>query len=114
MFQNALSYSGLNELKSLAHVEVLTDVDKSLQPLLNQPFSWYQGLMKVLSNKYSADKCKTFVSPDNTTHHLLIIHPRFLDGFVMLTLDFSINSGVSSHRAEYNMGYLIRSEPFIF
>ncbi|XP_014246112.1 KICSTOR complex protein SZT2-like isoform X2 [Cimex lectularius] len=87
---NSLTYCELFELRDLAYIQKMLDMDKRLNPMLLQPFTWYQGLMKILMSKY-ADKCKVFVSPDSFTQHLLILHPRFLEGFVMLTLD-SANS----------------------
>ncbi|XP_075219216.1 KICSTOR complex protein SZT2-like isoform X2 [Lycorma delicatula] len=92
---SVLTYGELTELCNLAEVQQLNVIDPRLQSILNQPLSWYQGLIKVLGSKY-LDHCRTFSSPDNNTQHLLILHPRFLDGFIMLTLEFHSSRGMIS------------------
>ncbi|KAL1130342.1 hypothetical protein AAG570_013280 [Ranatra chinensis] len=87
-----LTYSELFELKELAHVQSLLSLDSRLSPMLTQPMGWYQGLMKTLITKY-AERNRIFISPDNCTQHLLILHQRFLNGFVMLTVDTHHQTG---------------------
>ncbi|XP_066906429.1 KICSTOR complex protein SZT2 isoform X3 [Halyomorpha halys] len=89
---NPLSYIELFEMKDLAYIQSFLELDVRLSPMLTQPASWYQGLMKILMAKYS-DRYKLFTSNDNNNQHLLILHPRFLDGFVMLSLDLNNNTG---------------------
>lgn len=101
IFQNPLSYIELFEMKDLAYIQSFLELDVRLSPMLTQPASWYQGLMKILMAKYS-DRYKLFSSSDNNNQHLLILHPRFLDGFVMLSLDLNNNVGVSIQNLYYS------------
>nr|XP_018915153.1 PREDICTED: protein SZT2-like [Bemisia tabaci] len=82
----ALTYTELQELHSLADVRLFTEMDPPLSKILSQPLSWYQALIKVLTVKY-ADNVRHFTSPEGTMQHLLILHSRLLNTFVMLTLD---------------------------
>ncbi|XP_066587997.1 KICSTOR complex protein SZT2-like [Prorops nasuta] len=90
--KSSMAYTEFMELCSLAHVESLSKLDPRLSPLVNQPISWYQALSKILQNKYQ--EChKQFNTPDgNITHHL-ILHPRFLQAFMMLTIDLHTSRG---------------------
>ena len=95
--KSSMSYAEFMELRSLARVESLSALDSRLNPLVNQPVSWYQGLAKVLQNKYQ-EHHKQFNTPDgNVTHHL-ILHPSYLQAFMMLTIDLHTSRGVS-HKA---------------
>lgn len=89
----SLCYSEFRELVRLAEVEPLSDLDSRLKPLLAQPLAWYQGLVRVLLTKY-ADHNRQFTSPDGTTQHIVVLHPRYLDAFVMLSVDTHAARGV--------------------
>ncbi|XP_039298117.1 KICSTOR complex protein SZT2 [Nilaparvata lugens] len=89
---NTLTYGELMELCNLAQVELLSAIDARLSPLLAQSLPWYQSLVKVLAAKYS-DLFRTFISADNNTQHFLILHPKLMKGFVMLTLDMQAARG---------------------
>lgn len=94
LFENksSMTYTEFMELCSLAQVEPLPKLDPRLNPLINQPISWYQTLSKVLQNKYQ-DHHKQFNTPDgNITHHL-ILHPSFVQAFMMLTIDLHTSRG---------------------
>lgn len=88
-----LTYMEFSELYNLAEVQMVTDADSRLTPMLYQSISWYQSLIKLLISKYW-DHYRLFVSPDANTQHLLILHPKFLEGFVMLTVDAQSGRGV--------------------
>ncbi|XP_063220375.1 KICSTOR complex protein SZT2-like isoform X2 [Bacillus rossius redtenbacheri] len=88
----ALSYSEFMELHSLARVESLSHLDALLTPLLCQPLSWYQSLVKVLVTKY-ADHHRLFSSPDGNTQYLVVLNPRYLEAFVMLSIDMQTSRG---------------------
>lgn len=88
-----MQYNEFTELCSLAHVEPIWNLDKRLSLLVNQPVSWYQALSKVLQTKYQ-EYYKQFNTIDgNVTHHL-ILHPNFLQTFMMLTIDLHASRGV--------------------
>uniref|UniRef100_A0A0C9R6N5 Szt2 protein n=1 Tax=Fopius arisanus TaxID=64838 RepID=A0A0C9R6N5_9HYME len=91
--KSTMSYAEFMELKSLAKAETLSALDGRLSPLVNQPIGWYQTLAKVLQNKYQ-EHHKQFSTPDgNVTHHL-ILHPSYLQAFMMLTIDLHTSRGV--------------------
>ncbi|XP_076247853.1 KICSTOR complex protein SZT2 [Calliopsis andreniformis] len=90
--KSAMSYTEFSELCSLAHVEHLSNLDPRLKPFVNQPVSWYQALSKVLQNKYQ-EHHKQFNTPDGNVTHLLILHPSYIQAFMMLTMDLHASKG---------------------
>lgn len=92
--KSLMNYQEFTELCNLAKIKSLSSIDPRLTPLINQPVTWYQALSKVLQNKYQ-DYHKQYISPDgNITHHL-ILHPNYLQAFMMLTIDLHTSRGVS-------------------
>ncbi|XP_012282231.1 KICSTOR complex protein SZT2 isoform X2 [Orussus abietinus] len=90
--KSTMSYAEFMELRSLARVEPLSSLDQRLSPLISQPVVWYQTLSKVLQNKYQ-EHHKQFSTPDgNVTHHL-ILHPSYLQAFMLLTVDLHTSRG---------------------
>ncbi|KAJ3640250.1 hypothetical protein Zmor_003559 [Zophobas morio] len=89
---NALNYDEFMELKGLAKLEHLCDVHPNLGPLLNQPLSWYQGLAKLLLVKYN-DQNRTFISFDGNIQHYVILHPRYVGAFMLLSIDLHTSRG---------------------
>ena len=100
--KSTMSYAEFAELRSLACVEPLSTLDSRLSPLVSQPMTWYQALAKVLQNKYQ-DYHKQFNTPDgNVTHHL-ILHPSYVQAFMMLTIDLHTSRGVSiTSKSDYH------------
>ncbi|XP_052124949.1 KICSTOR complex protein SZT2 isoform X2 [Frankliniella occidentalis] len=98
----SLSFSEFRELVRLAEVEPLSRLDPRLKPLLAQPLTWYQGLARVLLSKYS-DHNRQFFAPDSSAHHIVILHPRYPDAFVMLSLD--------NHTARGDLAVVYRMPP---
>lgn len=90
-----MTYTEFTELRSLACVEPLSEIDQRLSPLVNQPIAWYQGLAKVLQNKYQ-EYHKQFNSPDGNVMYHLILHPDYVQAFMMLTIDLHTSRGVST------------------
>ena len=95
----SLSYAEFVELLRLARLESLSSIDARLTPFLTQPLSWYYSLARVLLSKY-ADHNRQFNAPDGSIQHIVILHPRYLDAFVMLSIDSQTSHGVSSDRFE--------------
>ena len=92
--RSTMSYAEFTELRSLACVEPLSTLDSTLSPLVSQSVTWYQVLSKVLQNKYQ-EYHKQFNTLDgNVTHHL-ILHPSYVQAFMMLTIDLHTARGVS-------------------
>ncbi|XP_033214181.1 KICSTOR complex protein SZT2-like isoform X2 [Belonocnema kinseyi] len=90
--KSTMSLAEFTELRSLSCVEPLSSLDSRLDPLVNQPVTWYQALAKVLQNKYQ-EYHKQFNTPDgNVTHHL-ILHPSYVQAFMMLTIDLHTSRG---------------------
>lgn len=89
-----LSYAEFCELLSLGQIEALSDLDPRISPILAQPISWYQGLVKMLMTKYS-DYYRTYTSVDGSLQYFLVLHPRISDGFIMISLDQEGVQGVS-------------------
>ncbi|XP_048511777.1 KICSTOR complex protein SZT2-like isoform X2 [Athalia rosae] len=90
--RSTMSYLEFNELCRLAHVDPLSKLDPRLSPLLNQPLTWYQSLSKVLINKYQ-DHHKLFNAPDGNISHVVVLHPSYLQAFMMLTIDLHTSRG---------------------
>lgn len=88
-----MSYAEFAELKSLALVEPLVNVDSRLRMFVNQPISWYQGLAKILQSRYQ-EYHKQFNAPDGTITHHLVLHPSYVQAFMMLTVDLHASRGV--------------------
>lgn len=88
-----LTYAEFCELLSLGKIESLSNIDPRISPILAQPISWYQGLIKLLMTKYS-DHHRTFVSIDGSLQYFLVLHPRISDGFIMISLDQESVQGV--------------------
>jgi hypothetical protein len=91
---HGLTYSEFCELRNLAIVEPLSQLDPRLSPLLCQPLTWYQALAKVLTAKY-ADHYRMFMAPDGNVQHIVILHPRYIEAFMMLSIDLHSSRGVS-------------------
>jgi hypothetical protein len=69
-------------------------MDPRLSPLLCQPLSWYQALSRVLMAKYG-DHCRVFMGPDGNIQHIVVLHPRYVEAFMMLSIDLHSSRGVS-------------------
>lgn len=91
---NQLTYGEFMELRTLTQLENITQVEPTLKLLLDQPFSWYQGLSKLILAKYS-DQHRLYVSPDGNTQHLVILHPRYNSTFIVTSVDLHTSRGVS-------------------
>lgn len=104
----SLSYIEFRELVRLADVEPLSALDSRLKPLLAQPLGWYQGLAKLLVSKY-ADHNRQFSAPDGSAQHIVVLHPRYLEAFVMLSLDSHTARGVSIPEFPFKKRQLLNS-----
>lgn len=101
---NCLTYAEFMELKGLARLENLCDINPTLRSLLNQNITWYQGLAKMLLVKYS-DQNRTFISSDGNIQHFVVLHPRYAGAFILLSMDIHTARGVSDI-CIYNLCYL--------
>ncbi|KAK0161678.1 hypothetical protein PV327_008097 [Microctonus hyperodae] len=90
--KSTMLYAEFMELRSLARVESLSNLDSRLRPLVNQPINWYQSLAKVLQNKYQ-EHYKQFSTTDGNVIHHLILHPSYLQAVMMLTVDTHSSRG---------------------
>jgi hypothetical protein len=100
--RSTLTYAEFAELCSLACVESLSKLDPRLTPLVNQPIAWYHGLAKLLQNKYQ-EYHKQFNAPDGNIMHHLILHPNYVQAFMMLTIDMHTSRGVSKFDSTYDL-----------
>ncbi|XP_025829072.1 KICSTOR complex protein SZT2-like [Agrilus planipennis] len=89
---NTLTYSEFMELKGLARLENLSDIQPNLASLLNQPLSWYQGLAKLLVVKYG-ENIRSFISPDKNIQHYVVLHYRYDGAFMLLSMDLHTSRG---------------------
>ncbi|XP_014220610.1 KICSTOR complex protein SZT2-like isoform X1 [Trichogramma pretiosum] len=107
--RSTMTYAEFTELRKLANIESLSSLDPRLNPLVNQPIGWYQTLAKLLQSRYQ-EHHKQFNAPDgNITHHL-ILHPNYVQAFMMLTIDLHTCRGELS--AVYRKSEEITSTPF--
>lgn len=78
----------------MADVHEISDVDEQLKKILNQPVSWLQTFIKSLVSKMP-EYCHLFQSPSGNTQELLILHPQYANGFVMIVLNLTRSICVS-------------------
>lgn len=90
---NTLTYAEFVELKGLARLEHLCDIYPVVRSLLNQPLTWYQGLSKLLLTKYS-EHIRTYVSSDGNIQYFVVLHPRYVGAFMLLSIDLHTSRGV--------------------
>ncbi|XP_034939533.1 KICSTOR complex protein SZT2-like [Chelonus insularis] len=107
--KSTMTYTEFMELRSLARVDPLSSLDPRLSPFGNQPLAWYQTLAKVLQNKYQEHHKQFSTADGNVTHHL-ILHPSYLQAFMMLTIDLHTSRG--ELYAVYRKSGEITSTPF--
>lgn len=89
-----LSFNEFIELKRLARLKPLSQLDKNLGPLLNQPLTWYQNLSRLLLQKYQ-DNHRIFTSPDLSISYFVILNQRYYGAFMLLSIDTGTSRGVS-------------------
>ncbi|XP_056646993.1 KICSTOR complex protein SZT2-like isoform X1 [Diorhabda sublineata] len=89
---NGLSYDEFLELKNLARLEHVCQLQPNLRPLLNQPITWYQNLAKLLLARYM-DQNRSFISTDGNIEHYVILHQDYFNAFMLLSLDLHTSRG---------------------
>ncbi|KAJ8681967.1 hypothetical protein QAD02_017759 [Eretmocerus hayati] len=104
-----IAYGEFEELRSLACVETLQQLDPRLGALTSQPLAWYQSLAKLLQNRYR-DQYKLLVAPNSHVNHHLVLHPNYVQAFMMLTID--LRAGTGELCAVYRKSEEIVGEPF--
>ena len=93
--RSLMTYAEFTELKDLACEEPLVKLDPRLSPLVNQPISWYQALAKLLQNRYQ-EYYKHFSSSDGNINYHIVLHPNYVQAFMMLSVDLHTSRGVSN------------------
>ncbi|XP_074640655.1 KICSTOR complex protein SZT2-like [Tubulanus polymorphus] len=81
-----LSFTEFEEMLGMVYKEPLKSMDKRLLPLTNMPLAWYQGLIRVLVNKYP-ETHRNFTSADNLVQYLAVLNPNYLDTFILVSVD---------------------------
>ena len=89
-----LTYEEFMELQSFSKLENLCHMYPNLEIILNQPLTWFQDLAKLLSNKYS-NQSRVFTSTDGNVLYYVILHSKYIGGFMMLTIDTKLIKAVS-------------------
>jgi len=93
----SLSHVEFLELISLVHHQTLDKIDPRLSPLMEKPINWYQGLSKVLMNKYG-DLSRQFSSEDGSVHHTVVLNKDNFATFALLSVDSVEGSLAIVHR----------------
>eukprot|EP00090_Calanus_glacialis_P013705 TRINITY_DN22359_c0_g1_i2.p1 TRINITY_DN22359_c0_g1~~TRINITY_DN22359_c0_g1_i2.p1 ORF type:complete len:175 (-),score=57.09 TRINITY_DN22359_c0_g1_i2:162-686(-) len=93
----SLSHLEFLELISLVHHQTLDKIDPRLAPLLQKSITWYQGLSKVLMNKYG-DFSRQFSSEDGSVHHTVVLNQENMATFALLSVDNVEGSLAIVHR----------------
>lgn len=94
VYAQPLTYPELQHLLTLADVFDISNMDSQLRHILNQPISWFQSFVKALISKLP-ECCHLFSSPNGNTQELLILHPQYINGFVMIILNIQGSTVVS-------------------
>ncbi|CAG9855485.1 unnamed protein product [Phyllotreta striolata] len=87
-----LTYEEFLELKNLARLEHLCNLNPDLGRLLNQPLNWYQNLSKLLLARY-IEHTRVFNSMDGNMQHYVILHQEYFNAFMLLSLDLHTSRG---------------------
>ncbi|XP_053393950.1 KICSTOR complex protein SZT2-like isoform X2 [Mercenaria mercenaria] len=83
-----LTFEEFQEMLDRVHKVPLYEMDPRLVPFVHMSTAWYQGLAHVLNNRYTDHFKRCFVNPENNAEqHHIIINPKFLDVFMMLSVD---------------------------
>jgi len=93
----SLTHIEFLELISLVRHQTLDKIDPRLAPLLQKSVSWYQGLSKVLMNKYG-DFSRQFSSEDGSVHHTVVLNQENMATFALLSVDNVEGSLAIVHR----------------
>jgi len=93
----SLSHLEFLELISLVHHQTLDKIDPRLSPLMKKSINWYQGLSKVLMNKYG-DFGRQFSSEDGSVHHTVVLNQENMTTFALLSVDSQEGSLAIVHR----------------
>lgn len=89
--KNSISeFSEFSELLSLVTIIPLDNIDSNLAAFLNMHISWYQGLAKVLKNKYS-NLHKYFKAPDENMYYVVVMHSKYQEFFMLLHVNLHSN-----------------------
>ena len=99
-----LTFAEFEELLKIVVVVPLDRIDPRLSVLINMNAGWFQGLMRVLTQRYR-DEHRLFSSPDGNTQHLVsaliiqltndhtsslskvILNPNNLDMLLLVTMN---------------------------
>ncbi|ELT88148.1 hypothetical protein CAPTEDRAFT_222074 [Capitella teleta] len=81
-----LTFPEFEELLKIVVSVSLDQIDYRLGILLNMNAPWYQGLIRVLTQRYR-DEHRLFSSPDGITQHLVVLNPNHLDMLLLLTIN---------------------------
>ncbi|KAH3695457.1 hypothetical protein DPMN_082917, partial [Dreissena polymorpha] len=85
-----LTYTEFKEMLESVNRIPLSALDDRLVPFQQMSHAWYLGLVHVLQTHYTDQQKRCFINPTNTSEqHHIIVHPKFLELFMMLSLDAS-------------------------
>ncbi|XP_053717013.1 KICSTOR complex protein SZT2 isoform X1 [Synchiropus splendidus] len=79
-----LSFTELEELLDAVQSRSIGDIDPQLDCFLTMSPAWYQGLIRVLLNRFP-QSCRHF--DDNGIQYLAVLNQKFTDCFVLVFLD---------------------------
>ncbi|XP_023223130.1 KICSTOR complex protein SZT2-like [Centruroides sculpturatus] len=94
-------FAEFSELLSLVTVVPLDDIDNNLAAFLNMHITWYQGLSKVLKNKY-LNRHRYFRAPDENMYYVAVMHSKYQDFFMLLH--------VNLHSSRANLCLVLREK----
>ena len=77
-FLTLLTFSEFQELLDIVTRVTLSEIDQRLVHISNMSMTWYQGLARVLVNKYPENH-RYFSSPDGLVQYVVSKILRFLD-----------------------------------
>ncbi|KAL4236752.1 KICSTOR complex protein szt2 [Mactra antiquata] len=82
------TFEEFREMLARVHKVPLYEMDPRLLPFVHMSDGWYQGLTQVINKKYTDDVKRCYINPENNDEkHYIIVNPKFLDLFMMLSTD---------------------------
>ncbi|XP_028404501.1 KICSTOR complex protein SZT2-like [Dendronephthya gigantea] len=83
---NMMSFEDFERLLELVKPSSLPVVDEILKPFISMDIAWYSSLWSTLLLKFG-DTSREFSRSDTKVHYLVLLNPKNLDMFILITIN---------------------------